>query len=325
MGNLVINAGVLNDIYKTFTALFSKGMQAAGEVSEKFLAVKDIAMEMNVTGGATTHSWLAQIKGMTEWVGPRVLKMLEIGQMTVINRDFEDTVVVPANAIKDDQVGVYAPLVQNLGQVSEEIWADLMGEAVSGNAAWADGNPFFCSNRKLGDSVITNATTNALSAANVELAIASLEGFTLHGGRKAKVRAKMLVVGPSQEAAANAIVKATIVKDGDVSVSNTSTAMSLMVKVCDDFVGTKAAHWMVVGSKANIELVCVQKREIPTLTRMDDPQSANAFMLNEYYYGTSARGEAFLTLPFLAVKGGLATVTAWSEDAADAVFNANAA
>jgi hypothetical protein len=36
-------------------------------------------------------------------------------------------------------------------------------------------------------------------------------------------------------------------------------------------------------------------------------------MRNEYLYGVHARGEGFMTLPFLAYKGGAAAVDAWEE------------
>jgi phage major head subunit gpT-like protein len=49
--------------------------------------------------------------------------------------------------------------------------------------------------------------------------------------------------------------------------------------------------------------VYVQKRREPTLTRMDKDTDGNVFMRNEYYYGTDARGAAFLTLPHLAFGG----------------------
>ena len=56
-----------------------------------------------------------------------------------------------------------------------------------------------------------------------------------------------------------------------------------------------------------------QKRKLPELTRKDSPTDDNVFMLNELLYGVHARGEGFLTLPFLAYKGGAASVDAWAE------------
>jgi phage major head subunit gpT-like protein len=49
--------------------------------------------------------------------------------------------------------------------------------------------------------------------------------------------------------------------------------------------------------------VYVQKRKDPVLTRMDRDTDTNVFMRGEFYYGTDARGAAFLTLPHLAFGG----------------------
>ena len=52
--------------------------------------------------------------------------------------------------------------------------------------------------------------------------------------------------------------------------------------------------------------IYVQQRKLAALTRMDRDTDENVFMRNEYYYGTDARGEAFLTLPHLAFAGQVA-------------------
>ena len=46
---------------------------------------------------------------------------------------------------------------------------------------------------------------------------------------------------------------------------------------------------------------------------MDAPTDTNVFMTNDFLYGVHARGEGFLTLPFLAYKGGAASVASWEE------------
>jgi len=308
-----INATNMDNLFMTFKTAFAKGMQSvAGAGPENQLKVGDVAMLMPVQGGSTQHTWLAQIKGMTEWIGTRLLKALKVNGLTVVNRKFEDTVTVPADNIKDDQYGQYTPLVAALGSTSDELWADLTGEALVGNAKWADDNYFFCSGRELGDSMITNAVTTVLSKTSLEAGMTAMRSFTLHAGRNAKVRPELLIVGPGLEATAKAIVEAELITG---PLSNTSPAMSLKVKVCDDFVGDHATKWVLTGRKAGIPLVCVQQRELPSLTRMDKSDDTNVFLYDEYYYGTAARGEAFMTLPFLGYMGGMTSVPAWAEAA----------
>jgi len=259
---------------------------------------------------------------MTEWIGARLLDNVRVNAISVINRKFEDSLQVPADSIRDDQYGQFVPLAAALGDASGEIWPELAGNALVGNASWADGNPFFCSGRKLGDSTITNAVETALSKAAVETGLAAMSGWTLHAGRPAKVRPELLIVGPSLLGTAKAIVEADIVANaaGTAGESNVSPARVLKVVQCDDFVGTYANYWCIAGRKAGIPLVAVQQREKPTnLTRMDRDTDINVFMQDVFYYGTRARGEAFCTLPFLGYMGGQTSVTAWSQTLADAL------
>jgi phage major head subunit gpT-like protein len=70
--------------------------------------------------------------------------------------------------------------------------------------------------------------------------------------------------------------------------------------------------WYLIGKKNQLGPVAVQQRKRGVLTRMDRETDENTFMRGEYLYGTEARGESFLTLPFLAYAGGLNSVAAWA-------------
>jgi phage major head subunit gpT-like protein len=252
---------------------------------------------------------------MKEWIGERQVNNLSVGNATVTNRDFESTIGVPRNDIEDDNYGVYAPLMTAMGAAAQELWKELASAALLANGNWADSNPFFCTGRVLNADMnvsITNCATTALSKAAVETGLSTMRGWTLHGGQAAKVTPKYLVVGPSLEATAKAICEATIINDGNnAGVSNTSPAMSLQVRVDESLVGADASTWFILGEKAGIKPVCVQKRKLPIFTAMVRDTDENVFMRKEYLYGTDARGEAFLTLPFLAYRGGKAVV-AWA-------------
>ena len=237
----------------------------------------------------------------------------KLGKLTVVNRDFENTIKVSRNEIEDDQYGVYAPLIGMMGSDAENLWKKLAIEALTGNGEWADGNPFFCSGRTLGESTITNAVTTALSKAAVEAAIAAMRAWTLYGGEPGEVRPDVLLVGPTLEATAKQICEADLVSDGTTTVSNVSPAKALKVRVSQSLVGNRANEWYVLGDKNGVKAVGIQKRKLPVLTRKDRDEDTNVFMTNDFLYGVHARGEGFLTLPFLAYKGGAAAVAAWEE------------
>ena len=246
-------------------------------------------------------------------MGERVLNNAKLGKLTVVNRDFENTIKVSRNEIEDDQYGVYAPLVGMMGADAENLWKKLAIEALLGNGEWADGNPFFCSGRVLGESTFTNAVTTSFSKAAVESAIAAMRGWKLYGGEPGEIRPDVLLVGPSLEASAKLICEADLVSDGTTTVSNVSPAKALKVRVSQSLVGDHANEWYVLGDKNGVKAVGIQKRKLPVLTRKDHDEDTNVFMTNDFLYGVHARGEGFMTLPFLAYKGGAAAVAAWEE------------
>ena len=309
-----VTAANLDAVFKAFQTKFTEAQAAARErATPNDLLPEDIAVAFIGGGSATQHSWIEQLHGIHEWVGDRVLNNARLGKLTVVNRDFENTVKVSRNEIEDDQYGVYAPLIAMMGADAENLWKKLAVEALTGNGEWADGNPFFCSGRKLGQSTFTNAATTAFSKAAVEAAIAAMRGWTLHGGEPGEVRPDVLLVGPSLEASAKQVCEADLVADSGTTVSNVSPAKALKVRVSQALVGARASEWYVLGDKNGVKAVGIQKRKLPELTRLDAPTDQSVFMTNDFLYGVHARGEGFATLPFLAYKGGASAVAAWAE------------
>lgn len=312
---MIINAASLASLFQTYKTGFNDAMaNAMTRAYVNQLIVTELAMMMVVSGAATVHAWLNQVPGMKEWIGERQVNNLNVGEITVTNRNFESTIGVPRTAIEDDNFGVYSPLMSSMGAAAQELWKELGIAALLANGNWADSKPFFCTGRILNADLgisITNCATTALSKAAVETGLSTMRSWMLYGNQPAKVTPKYLVVGPSLEATAKAICEATLISDGAVSVSNVSPAMSLQVRVDENLVGANAAAWFILAEKAGIKPVCVQQRKLPVFTAMARDTDENVFMRNEYLYGTDARGEAFLTLPFLAYRGGIA-VTAFA-------------
>jgi len=307
-----ITASNLDGLFKTFQVKFNEAQQAAQtRAFANDLVPEDIAMTFLASGSATQHSWLEQLHGIHEWIGDRVLNNAKLGKLTVINRDFENTVQVGRNEIEDDQYGAYAPLIAMLGADAEGLWKKLAMEAILGNGVWADGNPFFCSGRVMGQTTITNAVTTALGKDALETAIAAMRGWTLYGGEPGEVRPDVLLVGPTLEATAKQLCEADLIAENSTTVSNVSPAKALKVRVSQRLVGAHASEWYVCGDKNGVKAVGLQKRKLPELTRLDSSTDDEVFMKNTFLYGVHARGEGFMTLPFLCYKGGAASVAAW--------------
>jgi phage major head subunit gpT-like protein len=61
------------------------------------------------------YGWLGNIKALREWIGDRVINSISQHVYSVKNKHFELTQGVDRDKIEDDQVGIYSPLFQFMG------------------------------------------------------------------------------------------------------------------------------------------------------------------------------------------------------------------
>jgi len=310
---MIANRASLDALFMVFRTAFNEAVAEANHrVTPNTMLVDDVAMTILSSGAATTHAWMGQVPSMREWIGDRLVQDIIGEKLVVTNDNYENTVGLSRNDIEDDQYQTFTHVVRALGGAAEAVWKQLAIKALLGNGTWADVNPFFCSGRKLSadSGTMTNASTAALSGAAVEAAIAAMLSWKLHGGREAGATPEVLLVGPSLLASAKQIVEAQIVAQGGAGVSNVSPAMMLSVRFTPLITNNQ---WYVLGNKFGIRPVAVQKRKPATLTRMDADTDEHVFTKNEVRYGADARGAGFLTMPFLAYAGGMASVPAWAD------------
>lgn len=305
-------------LFRGFRATFNAAYNAAPDPRDaENLAADDFTMSVPSTNSSEDHNWLGQLPAMRKWVGSRVINQLRIGRIIVINDSYESTVEVPVTAIEDDSYGLFAPLFTAMGYQGRDLWRALGVKTLLSNAPWADGNPFFCKNRILADgtSGFTNGVVTAFSAAALEAALAAMQSAQVGPNQSANVLPRLLIVGPSNAAAARRALKGEIVaaSGGNASESNPLKGV-VDFKVSSDFTGNHANKWVLLGEVSGIRCVCVQKRKEAQLVAKNQPTDDNVFLDNKALFGTDARGEAFLTLPFLGYAGGLSSVADYNED-----------
>ena len=68
---------------------------------------------------SNTYGWLGQFPQLIEWVGARVVKDMAAHGYSITNKLYEGTVGVPRTDIEDDEVGVYKPLVGEMGRAAK--------------------------------------------------------------------------------------------------------------------------------------------------------------------------------------------------------------
>lgn len=111
---MIINIGTLTALFTGFNTLFQQGFDSAKSDYQR------VAMTVPSSTKQETYGWLGRSTKFREWLGDRVVQNLESHDFTIKNKDYEDTVGVDRNDIRDDTLGVYSPLMMQLGQDTKE-------------------------------------------------------------------------------------------------------------------------------------------------------------------------------------------------------------
>ena len=149
---MLINAANMDGLFKSYNTLFQKAFDKAPTDYEK------VAMTVPSGTGSNDYAWLAGIPMVREWVGERYVKSIEAMHYEVANKDFEATVSVKRNTIKDDQIGLTAPIFSTLGfnakRHPDKLIFDLM---IAGFvSACYDGQYFFDTDHEVAGASVSN-------------------------------------------------------------------------------------------------------------------------------------------------------------------------
>ncbi len=124
---------------------FKKNFQDAFTATRPEADFTKVATVITSTSKSETYGWLGKFPKMREWVGDRVIKDMEAHGYSITNKDFEATVGVDRNDIEDDNLGIYAPLFQEMGSSAAQQPDDLtFGLVAQGRTQTCyDGQYFF--------------------------------------------------------------------------------------------------------------------------------------------------------------------------------------
>lgn len=107
---MIINSATLNAIRVGFQTSFQQGLMVASSQAD--------AVSTLVPSSAKTedYGWIGKIPSVREWIGDRVIQNLSESSYSIKNKSYELTIGVDRDDIKDDTLGVYAPMFQEFGQ-----------------------------------------------------------------------------------------------------------------------------------------------------------------------------------------------------------------
>ncbi len=107
---MIINRPNLESVRAGFQSVYDSAFSAAQPQWNR------VAMEVNSTSSKEEYGWLGSSTSFRKWVGERVLQNLKEHGFTIRNEAFENTVPVSRDAIEDDTIGIYKPMLEMLGQ-----------------------------------------------------------------------------------------------------------------------------------------------------------------------------------------------------------------
>jgi phage major head subunit gpT-like protein len=292
----------LGAAYYSFSQRYQAGFDAAQPWSS------EIATEVPSTTRENRYPWITQIPRMREWLGERMVHNLAARVTSIINKDWEDTVEVDRNDFEDDNLGVYAPVMQTLGYQAR-MWPDDMLVALLKAGATQtgfDGQPFFNSSHPLnidnsGAGTYSNLFTGRpLTSANYREVRALMRVINDEQGRSLQVRPNLLMVPPQLEATAKEIVENDVVVSGGAAITNVMRGTARVLVV--DEIADAPNDWYVLDVSKPIKPFIIQLRKAPQFVSLNSPTDQNVFWRKKFVFGVDARGNAGFGLPFLAAK-----------------------
>lgn len=149
-----VTSALLTALFTTYKADFQAGVSMAKTM------YGDISTTIPSASASNTYGWLGHMPKLREWIGDRVVKALETHGYTIKNKKFESTVGVKRDDIEDDSVGVYKPIIQELGRASaifpDELIFGLLGQGLATQCY--DGQYFFDTDHPVAGGTVSNLT-----------------------------------------------------------------------------------------------------------------------------------------------------------------------
>lgn len=284
---MLVNKANLTAVFINLKTTFNKAFDAAPTIWEK------TTMLVPSGSGQNDYTWLSRFPKMREWLGDKVVKVLEAFQYTITNKDWEATIEVDRNDIEDDNLGIYGPQAQEAGfsakQLPDEIDADLKNNAFA-NVCY-DGQYFYDSDHSVAGASVSNLGTAALSAADQAGVLASygaartaIMSFTDDEGRPLGLIPDTLEVPPALEATGR------IICENEKLLDDTPNPYRGTAKLVVNPRLTSTTAWFLHVTSRPVKPFVYQERKKPVFVQQITEEAESVFMRKKFRFGAEARG-----------------------------------
>ncbi len=106
---MIITSQSLRAMFVGFKTIFQQAFDGAPSDYQR------VAMVVPSSTSSEEYGWLGTVTRFRKWVGDRVVQNLKTHDYSIKNEPFENTVGVDRDNIADDKLGVYTPMLSQLG------------------------------------------------------------------------------------------------------------------------------------------------------------------------------------------------------------------
>lgn len=293
-----ITPSSLRGLRTTFSTIFRNALSEAAVWHPK------LAMTVPSSSSQNDYGWMAALPKMREWLGERVVHNLQAQSYAIKNKTWELTIGVKREDIEDDNLGIYQPIVAELGRVARKQPDDLIVDLLKNGQARLgyDGQNFFDTDHPTGVGGSGSqqnywASGKALSIDNYFDVRAKMASFKGESGDPIGVTPNLLVVPPALEKTGKTILTAENDAAGATNIARGTAELLVIPELAG-----QDTTWYLLDTTRAIKPFVLQTRRGVELVAKTNPDDDNVFERNEYLYGASTRNNAGYALWFLAAK-----------------------
>lgn len=155
---MLVNASNLDSLRVGFKTSFQGGL---GLAPSQYLRVATV---VPASTKEQKYGWLGKIPRVREWVGPRLIQNLTQSDYSIKEKALELTIGVDRDDIETDNLGIYTPLFQMMGQSTGSEWESMVWAmlALGFTLPCYDGQDYFDTDHPVldADGVTINSVAN---------------------------------------------------------------------------------------------------------------------------------------------------------------------
>ncbi len=284
---MIIDQAKVLEIYKTLSVVYGTAYQRAKPKWEQ------LATRVPSSTRENAYKWLGQMPTMREWVGARLVNNLSVSDYTIKNKPWELTVGVDRDDIEDDNLGIYNPILQDMGESArlhpDKLVIALLKDGIT-NLCY-DGKAYFATDHPMAGSTKSNrlsGATTALAGVGFGKAKACLLEMTDDEGEPLDVGEQfILAVPPALEEAGRELLHADRIGSGKTNVWKDAADLLVLPRLAGE-----DKVWYLLATGKPLKPLIFQARRAPEFVALDKPDSENVFKNKEILYGVDARYNA---------------------------------